>query len=150
MPTNNSNNIEWRYQLIATTFNDEIEYGVYEVSYDPETGEIIYVATPEPMQLTGESPEGILAMLREIHDDVKSYGPLMAEDIRVKIPPKGTEDALDNLRYDDDPDSLDESESMEIYDGDNETERYAVERMYDDTDTDGNVLDLMEFMEKGK
>lgn len=128
----------WRYQLIGVERDGHLEYGVYEVAFDKATNEVTHILACEPIQLiTDGTPKDMLRLVKTIYRDLKSQ-------TKIKIQQSIRQDEVFEQAVHEE----EVEESISIYHGDNETERFAVEKMYDDRDEDDNVIDAVDFFNR--
>jgi len=132
--------IELRYQLVMLELGGRQHFNVYEVAVSKTTGDVVHVIDPEPVQLTGESVDEVMNILQSVHRDIKHYGVLTQKHV---------EDSVRNSEVPELEDSEvdDEEDTSDVTDREYE-EDDLIEMMDQEWDEDGNVLDLVDFMNK--
>ena len=132
--------IEWRYQTVVLNIAGRQYFNVYEVGVDTRTGKIIHVVDPEPVQLAGESIDELMSMLHNIQHSIKTYGVLTERVVQ---------DSIQSTEITPDISEPEEDEDEDITDREYEDEDY-IEMMDQEWDDQGNVIDLVDFMNRRK
>ena len=128
----NNTDLTYRFQLVGGNFEGDPALALYEVWADSNTEEIVFFDTTGPVVIAGDSIEEVQDILHKALSDIKRYGVVNPDD--YKSP-------------DTDDDVPVEKEVKQPIMYDYEDEEFVVDDEFDD---EGNVLDLVDFMDKNK
>lgn len=131
--------LEWRYQLVMLDVDGRPNFNVYEVATDSKTGAIVYIADPEPVVLSGESVDEVMHILHSVALAIREHGVLTKKRVEesilnAEVPPEIIEDDLDEYGAIDR--EFDEDDLIEMMD--------------QEYDSNGNVIDIVDFMNRRK
>jgi len=132
--------IEWRYQLVMVEEHGRQRFNIYEVGADKKSQDIVYIADPEPVVLSGESIDELMHILHSVHSDIRTYGLLSKQKV---------EDSVNNTEVEVEVDFEAEEQEYDLSDREyNEDD--LVDMMDQAYDSEGKVVDIATFMERNK
>ena len=123
-------NIKCHYQMVRNTNNEMDEVTVHE-AYSTDTG--LYMICPTPVYVAGESKEDIEELTSMIDTDIEKYGVVDYDDITIYFDKYIDYTCLDEVELTIEPSYEDEQHIEDDY-----------------TDSEGKILDLVQFIEKNK
>lgn len=130
--------IEWRYQTVLLNTKGQQQFNIYHVARDTKTGAIVHILDPDPVQLTGDTVDELVNILHNALADLKQYGVLTEKAIAKSMVRTEVQPTIE-------PDESDNDITDREYDEDD-----MIELMDHEWDEHGNVIDLVDFMNRRK
>lgn len=129
-------NLKCHFQMVQAINNDgSVEFTVHE-AFSTEAGEL-YMVAPVPVYIVGDSKEEISELTSMVEKDIETYGVVNIETLQAKFDIyQEYTGPLDFME----PDYTKE-EALNV-------EEELIDEDYHDSD--GNILDLVEFMNRKK